>query len=401
MNLKEELIKLRNNIINRKKENIDNLSLDYVIDPLPTEVFDKSKSIYLNDKIDNYIKWNYKHFVKGKYTDIGEYCVPTELRNFIEKMAVWYELRYPDYEINRLMPGSNQENINISDVMFNNNRYINDLFDDNSDIRALDWDDFYNTSVFIKSLSWDERYRFRRAKYKKLVYLDPNYKLHNFMEVERKTAHLHLTSNGFVESAEGVNVYSNFKITNEQLKGMHVKDVVNLLKENNIVLPKDNELEETIYDVEMWNKQKEGLLDAVMYRIIERGGNRIGPRRGFLFAKEFNRNKDIPMMYAVDRTDPGLRLFINEYIKAGGSKDLVCYVGYFSRTDKTTKLDTVTVHDLILTQNNNAATFYTQEETNLHQRLVNALVSQVDQDMLRREQVNQLRLQRKLEKKRK
>ena len=401
MNLKEELIKLRNNIVNRKKENIDNLSLDYVIDPLPMEVFDKSKSIYLNDKIDNYIKWNYKHFVKGKYTDIGEYCVPTELRNFIEKMAVWYELRYPDYEINRLMPGSNQENINISDVMFNNNRYINDLFDDNSDIRALDWDDFYNTSVFIKSLSWDERYRFQRAKYKKLVYLDPNYTLHNFMEVERKTAHLHLTSNGFVESVEGINVYSNFKITNEQLKGMHVKDVVNLLKENDIALPKDNELEETIYDVEMWNKQKEGLLDAVMYRIIERGGNRIGPRRGFLFAKEFNRNKDIPMMYAVDRTDPGLRLFINEYIKAGGSKDLVCYVGYFSRTDKTKKLDTVTVQDLILTQNNNAATFYTQEETKLHQRLVNALVSQVDQDMLRREQVNQLRLQRKLEKKRK
>ena len=33
-------------------------------------------------------------------------------------MAVWYELRYPDYEINRLMPGSGQEGIKVSDVMY-------------------------------------------------------------------------------------------------------------------------------------------------------------------------------------------------------------------------------------------------------------------------------------------
>ena len=57
------------------------------------------------------------------------------------------------------------------------------------------------------------------------------------------------------------------------------------------------------------------MLDAVMYRIIERGGNRMGPRRGFLFAKEFGRNIDIPMMYGVDYSDPGLRSFIIEYIK--------------------------------------------------------------------------------------
>ena len=110
-----------------------------------------------------------------------------------------------------------------------------------------------------------------------------------------------------------------------------------------------------------------------MYRIIERGGNRIGPRRAFLFAKDFGRNIDIPMMYAIDRSDSGLRLFMNEYIKSGGSKDLECYVGYFSRASKKEKLDTVTIQDLILTLWNNAATFYTPEEDELHQRLVNAI----------------------------
>ena len=179
---------------------------------------------------------------------------------------------------------------------------------------------------------------------------------------------------------------------------MHVKEVVEFLKERGITLPSDNELESSINNVEKFIKEKEGMLDAVMYRIIERGGNRMGPRRGFLFAKEFGRNIDIPMMYAIDRSDPGLRLFINEYIKAGGSKDLVCYIGYFSRSNKTKKLDTITIKDLILTQNNNAATFYTPEETELHQRMVNAISSQIVQEEVRTEEVKQLRLERKLEK---
>ena len=84
-----------------------------------------------------------------------------------------------------------------------------------------------------------------------------------------------------------------------------------------------------------------------MYRIIERGGNRIGPRRAFLFAKEFNRNIDIPMMYGVDTSDPGLKQFVDEYIKAGGSKDLVCYGNYFSRSSKNEKLETIKVREII------------------------------------------------------
>ena len=426
MDIKQELIKLKNKLTGVKQKH-SNTEKTTVLKPELTEEkkrmledfhkfregytspaaeaianhFASIRNISLDAKVDDYIQWNYENMIKGHYTDIGEYWVPIELRNFIEKMAVWYELRYPDYEINRLMPGSGQEGIEISDVMFNSNNYINDLFEENDDVRAIDWDEFYNTHAFIKSLPWEERYRFQRARYKDLVYLVPNYTLHSPMEVERKTAHLHLTPNGFVNEAEGVDCYSKFKVTNEELKGMHVKEVVELLKERGITLPSDNELESTINNVEKFIKEKEGMLDAVMYRIIERGGNRMGPRRGFLFAKEFGRNIDIPMMYAIDRSDPGLRLFINEYIKAGGSKDLICYIGYFSRTNKMKKLDTISIQELILTQNNNAATFYTPEETALHQRMVNAISSQIDQEKVRKEEVKQLRLQRELDKSRK
>lgn len=350
--------------------------------------FAKIRNVNLDAKVDNFIDWYFKNMVKGHYTDIGEFHKPNDMRNFIEKMAVWYELRYPDYEINRLMPGSSQEAIEINDVMFNSNKYINDLFDENADVRALDWDEFYNAKAFINSLSWDERYLFGRPRYRDLVYIDSY----------RRSAHLHLTSKGFVELAEEIGSYTNFKVKDDELKGMHIKDVVNLLKEKGISLPSGNELEETIKDVEKWNYQKEEMLNCVMYRIIERGGNRMGPRRAFLFAKEFGRNIDIPMMYGVDYSDPGLRSFIIEYIKAGGSKDLVCYIGYFSRASQSEKMDTVSVGEMLRTRHNDCVTKYTPEETALHQRMVNALASQVDQEEVRKEEVKQLRLQRRLEK---
>lgn len=425
MDIKKELIKLKNKLLGRNNERPNNERCNVIAPELTKEekkiledvhkFSEKDNStavkianhlasirdIDLDSKVDDYIEWYFENRVKGRYTDICEYLEQIELRNFIEKMAVWYELRYPDYEINRLMPGSSQEGINVSDVMFNSNSYINTLLDENSDVRSLDWDEFYNTSAFIEALPWEERRRFQRARYRDLVYLDPNYILHSPVEVARKTAHLHLTPNGFVEEAEGVNLYSNYKVTNEELKGMHIKEVVELLKERGILLPSDNELERKINNTEKFIQEQEGMLDAVMYRIIERGGNRIGPRRGFLFAKEFERNIDIPMMYAIDRSDPGLRLFINEYIKTGGSKDLMCYVGYFSKTNNTKKLDTISIRDLILTQNNNAFTFYTREETELHQRMVNTISSQVDHNEVRKEKVKQLRLQRRLEKSKK
>lgn len=411
MELKEELKKLRTELSEKANQpttsktaavkltdeeekimlkSVDEFREDFKSSPVEAmdNHFAKIRDVNLDAKVDNFINWYFKNMVKGHYTDIGEFYNPNDMRNFIEKVAVWYELRYPDYEINKLMPGSNQEAIEINDVMFNSNKYINDLFDENADVRALEWDEFYNTKAFINSLSCDERKMFRRPKYRDLVYIGSY----------DRGARLHLTSNGFVELAEEIGSYTNFKVKDDELKGMHIKDVVNLLKEKEIILPSGNELEKTIKDFANLNYQKEEMLNCVMYRIIERGGNRIGPRRAFLFAKEFGRNIDIPMMYAIDCSDPGLGLFINEYIKAGGSKDLICYIGYFSRTRKMKRLDTISIQDLILTQNHNATTFYPPEETALHQRMVNALASQVDQNEVRKEEVKQLRLQRRLNK---
>ena len=375
MNLKDELLKLKKDKMQTNQNKKDENDI---------------RIVNLDDKVDMFIKWYYENMVKDNYTDIGEYHKPIEMRNFIEKMAVWYELRYPDYEINRLMHCCGQEQKEINEIMFKDNYYIKDLIGIDSDIKDLDWHEFFSANAFIKSLPIDEKYLLSRPWYSSICYLN-----------RPKYAHLHLTKNGYVTMSEGITIATKSKIEDEELVGLHLRKAVELFKERNVELPFNNDLEVALENANKWAYQKEELLNCVMYRIIERGGNRIGPRRAFLFAKEFKRNIDIPMMYAVDRSDPGLREFTNEYLKAGGHTDLECYVGYFHRASKDEPLDTITANKLLLTQNNNALTFYTPEEHELHQRLVDTIASQVDYSYVRETDVKKLRLEKKIEKSRK
>ncbi len=358
-----------------------------------------NEQVVLDDKVDEFIDWFTETMVKKRYyTDIGEYSIPINMRNFIEKMAVWYELRYPDYEINRIMPGSSQEQTEINKVMFANNQYTNDILDEDSEIKDLDWDEFYNTKAFINSLPWSERDLFSRPKYQNIVYWNRKH----------SSAHLHLTSNGFVEMSEYMDCVIP-EISNKDLEGKNIKEIVNILKERGVKFPDNNEFEKAIEDYDNRVYQKEEMLNCVMYRIIERGENRFGPRRAFLFAKEFGRNIDIPMAYGVDTSDSGLRLFINDYIKAGGSRNLVCNIGYGLRASKYEKLSTITIQELIRTESNNYAIFNTPDNTpeknELYQILVNVLSNRISQDnlseaqkKLRKSRVIEQRLQRKLEK---
>ena len=257
MNLKETLKEVRNELLkNPDKKKVNDKQINIVenekeekksLDEVSVNSSCLDESFKLENKINNFIIWYYKNMIRGNYTEIGEFYIPIDMRNFIEKMAVWYELRYPDYEINRLIPGSVQESIEINDVMFNRNNYIEELFDKEADIKGLDWSEFYNTKVFINSLPWNERYLLEEPKYRDFVYLD----------LHKRSTYLHLTPKGFVESAEEIGSYTNFKIKDDEIKGMHIKDVVNLLKEKGVSLATDNDLEEAIKEIEKYNYQKE------------------------------------------------------------------------------------------------------------------------------------------------
>lgn len=130
--------------------------------------FANIRNISLDDKVDEFISWYTNNMVKEHYTDIGEYRKPRDLKNFIEKMAVWYELRYPDYEVNRMMYCCSQEPKDINEIMFYKNQYMHNKIDENYVIgneerllvwayehilvKELNWSQFYNTHAFIKSL---------------------------------------------------------------------------------------------------------------------------------------------------------------------------------------------------------------------------------------------------------
>lgn len=283
--------------------------------------------IFLDDKINHFIDWYllYRRKYEGFTSD--------QIRNLIEKVAVWYELKYPDFEVDRLMP------------------YTNDQIK-----KDIDWTKYYTKEVFFESLSKEESYLLNEVDFDTLVYLNPSSRTVNV------DPHLHIHKNGIVKDSEQVLFYTSVVSPNKELKeksfiyddeliGMNIKEVRELFNIRGILLPKDNELDTMIKEIDTRIYQREELLNCIMYRIIERGGNRVGPRRGFLFAKEFGRNIDIPMIYGADSSDPKLDLFINEYIKEGGTKNLKCFTNYF-RCDFLDELDIDTVENLLLRHNN-------------------------------------------------
>jgi len=313
---------------------------------------DRFKIVNLDNKVDEFLVW-YKNNISHNDFDL------TYLKNFIEKMAVWYEIRYPNYIINRLIPFENKK-------------------DDYLDVQAKIWPDFCNTKNFINSLSDEEKIFLEKPKYKEFVYWNEN------------------SENGLVLSSKGTvlrNCMRNIgSIETDSFVGKNIKEVVKIIRKSGYDVPRKSEFISSIKKYENKVYKKEELLNSVMYRIINRGGEQIGPRRALLFAKEFNRNIDIPMIFGLDNFDPFLKYLINEYLKLGGKIDLVCYKNYFDGFYGIDNTDTITIKELVKKETN------AKEEKELHQKLVNILASQIDYEKLRKEDVEQKRLIRKMEK---
>lgn len=322
---------------------------------------EKKEYILLDDKVNNFISWYQLNMVKDQFTDIGEYFEPRRMRDTIEKMAVWFELRYSGEDINKLINTNRSVKMSSNDVMFKYNQYVIDLVGKDSDITCFDWNEFYNYNAFFRSLSWEEKWFLLDGRYPDIIYLRK--------KDRHCSAHFHLDSKGTVIMADDLDTIrdKNYDVLNgEEFVGKNIADVSDLLKNYGCNLDY-KEIDDAIKNFNNKEFAKEEFLNCVMYRIIERGGNRIGPRRGLLFAKEFKRDIDIPMKYGIDLTDPDLRYFINEYFKAGGKKELDCYLGYFYRSDDSSKFDIINLKDIL------KKTKYTEEEHILHQRLADSL----------------------------
>ena len=88
------------------------------------------KEYDLNMKVADFNKWCYENKIKGRYTSIGEFQNQNMYKDFIEKIAIWYELRYPDYEVSKIF--GEMRKINVNEEMYNNNPYIQEQFANNN-----------------------------------------------------------------------------------------------------------------------------------------------------------------------------------------------------------------------------------------------------------------------------
>ena len=71
------------------------------------------KEIDLNLKIDTYFNWYLENILaKEEHKNIQK------VKKFMDKMAIWYELRYPDYEIEKMMDEYSYEDKDINEIMF-------------------------------------------------------------------------------------------------------------------------------------------------------------------------------------------------------------------------------------------------------------------------------------------
>ena len=374
MNLKEELIKLKNKLLDAKKTPKDDNSS-------------------LNEKIEDFISWYEKKLYNGYICR-----EPEVIKNFIDKMAIWYELRYPEHFLVSMLSNETAEVNN--NTMFNENPYIRKtnkeldvLLDNNKSDEIfgyLEWDKFYNAKSFINSLPDVEKCLFLKPRYSWWI----NYDYASFF----------LTATGTVERVTYYRLGMP-QFDYKKLVGMHITDVVPILEKE---FPHDdlNRIKKEISDYNNHCKFKEELLNCVMYKIMDRGKDEITAYRAFLFAKEFNRNIDFPLQYGLGRIEFNLQKFIADYFKAGGKRDLVCYTNYYTRNNKFEKLKTITMQEIIERYPLEWHEQFMEEDfennkNELVQRMVDSLSGTIDKEELNEEKLKQLRLERKYNKNKK
>jgi hypothetical protein len=364
MSIKEYLLNLKEKLGFFKKEE----------EPKEKEISKKSYTLeeLPQKKIDDFLSW-YATVLPSWNEKIKVEEEIKSMQNFIEKVAVWYELRYPNFAISGKTDGLVNDWVSNL-TMFEDNPYIKDLLGEDSIVNDLDWSEFYNTKAFINNLCFKEREYFVRPSYEKYILINGY--------------HLELSKNGRVLSFAGLKQYG---LKSKEVNGKDVKEVVTLLKEKEIIPPTGSEIDKEIQIYEEKKERKEKMLDAIMCRIIERGDNyAIGARRGLLFAIEFKQSTLLPLTFETTLGyDPYIDVFLREANKYEETKEpLKFLVPLFNP-----KYSEKDIDEMLKTKEEK------EQEKQLRQRLVNILATKAGNDETK-EDVKVLRIQRKLNKSR-
>ena len=289
-------------VLRRKTEMIVQNGTTYISQvPVMQAAKVTSNNYELSDRVDKLIKWATKTVAPKGHTDSGVFYYPERLRNLIEKVAFWYEMRYTRNEINQMCYYGASEDINMDEILFHKKW---------SDGQTI-WSQGFDKDTFLETLEHEEKH---------LLY-EPTFPSRM---MEGLSSRYQVTFQKIIDSKTGqekiVAEFPTLENLDEELALKNkISDVINEYCDDSYL--------------------HHELLNCIMYRIIDHERSRVGPRRAMLFAKEFGTDIRIPMQYGVDTSDPGLKEQIEFYLSLGGSEDVDCLINYSWRAKKNEPLE--------------------------------------------------------------
>ena len=234
----------------------------------------------LDGKVECYLNWYKKNVDKNV----------EGIKNIIDKVSSWYEMRYSNDSID---PKYNREE----------NCYQND------------WAEVMDFTNFFSLLTLGEQILLLKPRFPSIVDITSN----GFQ-------HFHVDGDGTITDASEVFIDSRATTGENMFEGHNLREVESIVLNNNL---KNFKLDGIKSVIASFNKKDiiyNGLFDAINARIISRGGDYYGPKRGMLFAKEFNRPIELSIQYGVEHQD-----LVEDYLTNGGREDVICHLGYFSK----------------------------------------------------------------------
>ncbi len=250
------------------------------------------------------------------------------VENLINKMAIWFEFKYPQNRIAELIPcyGGRKDKDGTAPG-----------------------EELMSIEQFYKSLLPKERELLKVPTHQKNVHFDNYGKDYFCVDNEGKIIGIEGDIQSLVpEDKRGI-------INNQRLIGMYLIEANELFKNKGIFItyPKtaqDRKIDNSEilffsahyqYELDVYN----GILDSVMAKIIDNGGSIIGPRRGLLFALEFGRNLNFPMLYSHSDLDQNSSDFVNYFVDHSGQNNAPCIIEYFDQYSSLRMLQTSNIKD--------------------------------------------------------
>ena len=226
------------------------------------------------------------------------YLEDKEILNSIQKMAIWFEFKYPNGVLYDMYHDLKLENYPYLELPINS-QVLNIL-----------------TKELLKTIFSLNNYsdNFPFSNYIDLIH-DEIFDLLNRPKFENNNRTYLLGLKGLNFSTKGkILGDDNFKRAKKYIKGLDdsyigkdVSSIFPLISEDYA-----NELKKDLKYYHQKLQLKELLLNSVLYQIIKNGGGEYGAIRGYLFAKEFKLDINIPFKYITINTP---KKFINEYLE--------------------------------------------------------------------------------------